>query len=194
MEKTRNDVFSSAREGRLDEVKSLLVRFASADRAAIVNDKSNGATPLMAAARNGHLGVVHYLVDECMADVETVGCVEFDGETIEGAPPLWCAAAAGHFSVVEFLHERGARLNSSTHTNSTPLRAACFDGHFRIVKYLVENGADIEIANRHGHTCLMIACYKGHYSIVNYLLKKGAQINRSSVKGTRLVLPHCLFH
>lgn len=67
--------------------------------------------------------------------------VMFDGETIEGAPPLWCAAAAGHLPLVKLLVSRGARVNSTTRTNSTPLRAACFDGHYDIVKYLVNNGA-----------------------------------------------------
>lgn len=69
--------------------------------------------------------------------------VIFDGETIEGAPPLWCAAAAGWSNVVRLLVSRGAKVNSTTRTNSTPLRAACFDGHFDIVQYLVKNGAGI---------------------------------------------------
>lgn len=85
--------------------------------------------------------------------------------------------------MVKLLVNKGAKVNSTTRTNSTPLRAACFDGHYDIVKYLVRNKADIEIANRHGHTCLMIACYKGHYRIAEYLLKLNADVNRRSVKG-----------
>lgn len=107
----------------------------------------------------------------------------FDGETIEGAPPLWCAAAAGHLDIVKLLISHGAKVNSTTRTNSTPLRAACFDGHLEIVKYLVQHGADIEVANRHGHSCLMIACYKGHIRIAKYLLSLKASVNRKSVKG-----------
>ena len=68
--------------------------------------------------------------------------VVIDGETIE-APPLWCAAAAGHLSVVRLLVRMGAKINSTTKTNSTPLRAACFDGYFEIVKFLVQHGAGI---------------------------------------------------
>lgn len=67
--------------------------------------------------------------------------VIFDGETIEGAPPLWCAAAAGHLDIVKLLISHGAKVNSTTRTNSTPLRAACFDGHLEIVKYLVAHKA-----------------------------------------------------
>ena len=96
---------------------------------------------------------------------------------------MWCAAAAGYLKIVELLVNKGAKVNSTTRTNSTPLRAACFDGHYDIVKYLIKNKADYEIANRHGHTCLMIACYKGHYRIAEYLLKLNADVNRRSVKG-----------
>ncbi|XP_005060316.2 PREDICTED: protein fem-1 homolog A [Ficedula albicollis] len=143
-----------------------------------------GSTPLLIAARHGHLEVVEYLLDHCGARVEEGGSVSFDGETIEGAPPLWAASAAGHLGVVRSLLDHGASVNQTTLTNSTPLRAACFDGHLEIVRYLVgERGADLEVANRHGHTCLMISCYKGHREIARYLLEKGADVNRRSVKG-----------
>nr|CAI5834943.1 unnamed protein product [Callosobruchus analis] len=149
----------------------------------LVAAKTSGATPLVIACRNGHYDVAEYLIKECHADLEQPGSVIFDGETIEGAPPLWCAAAAGYLYIVKLLVSHGAKVNTTTRTNSTPLRAACFDGHLDIVKYLVENGADIEVANRHGHTCLMIACYKGHKKIAKYLLSLGARVNRKSAKG-----------
>ncbi|ROT68218.1 fem-1-like C protein [Penaeus vannamei] len=174
--------------------------------ARMVSARTNGATPLVMASKNGHLSCVEYLVERCNADLEQVGSVVFDGETIDGAPPLWCAAAAGHLDVVSYLLGKAANVNATTKTNSTPLRAACFDGHFDIVKYLVEHNADIEVANRHGHTCLMIACYKGHFDIAKYLIDIAANVNRKSVKGNtalhdcaesgsleimKLLLDHC---
>uniref|UniRef100_A0A182VY73 Sex-determining protein fem-1 n=1 Tax=Anopheles minimus TaxID=112268 RepID=A0A182VY73_9DIPT len=153
------------------------------DLKTLVTMKTNGVTPLLIACRNGHFDVVQYLIKRCHADVEQAGSVIFDGEKIEGAPPLWCASAAGHTNIVKLLVQNGAKVNSTTKTNSTPLRAACFDGHYEIVKYLVSQGADIEVANRHGHTCLMIACYKGHYKIAQYLLSLKTDVNRRSVKG-----------
>ncbi|XP_043474110.1 protein fem-1 homolog CG6966 isoform X2 [Leptopilina heterotoma] len=149
----------------------------------LVGATTHGATPLVMACRNGHYDVVEYLIEKCGADVEQTGSVVFDGDTIEGAPPLWCAAAAGHLAVVELLVKRGAKVNTTTKTNSTPLRAACFDGYFEIVKFLVKHGADIEVANRHGHTSLMIACFRGHVKITKFLLSLKADANRKSVKG-----------
>ncbi|CAE1151750.1 Protein fem-1 homolog B,Protein fem-1 homolog A,Protein fem-1 homolog CG6966,Protein fem-1 homolog C,Protein fem-1 homolog A-B,Protein fem-1 homolog A-A [Acanthosepion pharaonis] len=176
-------IYNAARDGKLSRLKSHLDPKTLEDRCKLVATKTNGATPLIVACRNGHLDIVKYLSDECNASMEQVGSVIFDGETIEGAPPLWCAAAAGHLEIVQYLIEKGAGVNQTTFTNSTPLRAACFDGHSEIVKYLIANKADIEIANRHGHTCLMISCYKGHKDIAEYLLKLGADVNRKSLKG-----------
>ncbi|KAF4527513.1 hypothetical protein B566_EDAN016210, partial [Ephemera danica] len=129
----------------------------------LVSAKTNNATPLVMACRFGHFDVAEYLIERCNADIEQPG--------------------AGHLPVVRLLVRHGARVNSTTKTNSTPLRAACFDGHFDIVKFLVEHKADIEVANRHGHTCLMIVCYKGHLRIAKYLLSLNADVNRKSVKG-----------
>lgn len=176
-------VFNTARDNDLAQLKGFLHGRSQAEINILVSAKTGGATPLVIACRHGHYKIVDYLLTNCHANVEQVGSVIFDGETIEDAPPLWCAAAAGHIQIVKLLVNRGADVNSTTRTNSTPLRAACFDGHFEIVKYLVNNGADFEVANRHGHTCLMIACYKGHYRIAQYLLSLKANVNRRSAKG-----------
>ncbi|CAH1109897.1 unnamed protein product [Psylliodes chrysocephalus] len=177
-------VYNAARDGNLNRLKIYLHCNKGKDEVSmLVAAKTSGATPLVIACRNGHYDVAEYLIERCHADLEQPGSVMFDGETIEGAPPLWCAAAAGHLDIVKLLISHGAKVNTTTRTNSTPLRAACFDGHLDIVKYLVQHGADIEVANRHGHTCLMIACYKGHISIAKYLLSLKASVNRKSVKG-----------
>ncbi|XP_040846595.1 protein fem-1 homolog A isoform X2 [Ochotona curzoniae] len=177
-------VYNAARDGKLQLLQKLLCGRSREELDEVLGEAACGGTPLLIAARYGHLEVVEYLVDRCGASVEAGGSVHFDGETIEGAPPLWAASAAGHLSVVRSLLRRGASVNRTTRTNSTPLRAACFDGHLDVVRYLVgEHQADLEVANRHGHTCLMISCYKGHREIARYLLERGARVNRRSAKG-----------
>ncbi|XP_022381402.1 protein fem-1 homolog A isoform X2 [Enhydra lutris kenyoni] len=180
----RTAVYNAARDGKLQLLQKLLSGRSREELDELTGEVPGGGTPLLIAARYGHLDVVEYLVDRCGASVEAGGSVHFDGETIEGAPPLWAASAAGHLDVVRSLLRRGASVNRTTRTNSTPLRAACFDGHLEVVRYLVgEHQADLEVANRHGHTCLMISCYKGHREIARYLLEQGAQVNRRSAKG-----------
>lgn len=177
-------VYNAAHDGKLLLLQKLLAGRGREEIEELLGEVAGGGTPLLIAARRGHLDVVEYLVDHCGASVEASGSVHFDGETIEGAPPLWAASAAGHLAVVRSLLRRGASVNRTTRTNSTPLRAACFDGHLDVVRYLVgEHKADLEVANRHGHTCLMISCYKGHREIARYLLERGAQVNRRSAKG-----------
>ncbi|XP_065560457.1 protein fem-1 homolog C-like isoform X2 [Artemia franciscana] len=176
-------VFNAARDGKVRRLRVFLEHRSRDEIAKIIAAKTNGATPLLAACRNGHLEVVQYLLERCNANVELRGSVSFDGENIEDAPPLWVAAAAGHLELVRYLLKKGAGVNAVTRTNSTPLRAACFDGHTEVVRCLLEAGADIELANRHGHTCLMISCYKGHIEIAQLLLDAGADPNRKSVKG-----------
>lgn len=176
-------VYNAAREGKLSRLKELVAKQPAQIVKDVLESVVSGATPLIVSARYGHLSVVQWLVSVMRVNIEQVGSVTFDGETIDGAGPLWCAAAAGQIEVVKFLVRSGAMVNATTATNSTPLRAACFDGHFEIVKYLVENEADIEIANRHGHTCLMIACYKARLRIAEYLLKVGARHDKRSAKG-----------
>ncbi|XP_070347862.1 protein fem-1 homolog A [Equus asinus] len=180
----RSAVYKAAGAGKLQLLQKLLSGRSREELEELTGEVAGEGTPLLIAARHGHLDVVEYLVDRCGASVEAGGSVHFDGETIEGAPPLWAASAAGHLAVVRSLLRRGASVNRTTRTNSTPLRAACFDGHLEVVRYLVgEHQADLEVANRHGHTCLMISCYKGHREIARYLLEQGAQVNRRSAKG-----------
>ena len=42
----------------------------------LVSTRTNGATPLVMACRNGHREVAEYLLDRCSADPEQVGSGE----------------------------------------------------------------------------------------------------------------------
>ena len=48
----------------------------------LVRDLTNGTTPLIIAAKNGHSDCVEYLVDKCKANVEQVGSSEWRGKSV----------------------------------------------------------------------------------------------------------------
>ncbi|MPD01448.1 Protein fem-1 C [Portunus trituberculatus] len=50
--------------------------------------RTNGATPLVMAAKNGHLACVEYLVERCGADLEQVGSGQYT--------PRHCLSACHH--------------------------------------------------------------------------------------------------
>ncbi len=77
------EVYSAARDGKLQRLRLALDPRPKDEISRLVQSKINGATPLIMAARNGHVEVVEFLVDKCSADIETVGAVTFDGENID---------------------------------------------------------------------------------------------------------------
>jgi ankyrin repeat protein len=85
--------FQLAKSGKLRQLKQYLNRRPKEERKRIISCKYNGATSLIMACRNGHYEVVEYVVENCGANLEQSGLVNFEGENIEGAPPLWCSAA-----------------------------------------------------------------------------------------------------
>jgi len=181
------EIYLAARDGQPSIMSNLLDAELLENRCLVVNslyrEGEQCCTPLIIAARNGHIKVVEVLLSRYSADVESEGVVKFDGHIIEGATALWCAAGAGHDQIVRCLVEHKADVNHVTKTNSTPLRAACFEGRLDIVRYLCENKADFHIANKYNNTCLMISCYKGHYPVVSYLLEAGTDPNAKALCG-----------
>ena len=66
-------VYVASREGKLKTIKALLGPRSPLEIARVVATKlRTGTTSLLIAARNGHLDVVEYLVNDCNADLEQV--------------------------------------------------------------------------------------------------------------------------
>jgi len=74
------DVFSACRDGDISRLKSLVDGRLKDEVRSLVACKTNGASSLIMACRNGHAAVVSFLVTRCHADIELVGSVTFDGE------------------------------------------------------------------------------------------------------------------
>ena len=110
--------------GDLDEVRRLTVAGAEVDeRFPIVNGFNDAHTPLLVAARDGHVEMVRLLV-EARADVNAT-------EPTFGAVPLHKAVYNGHADSTRILSERpGVDLDFQGATNGyTPLHDALWHGY-----------------------------------------------------------------
>ena len=90
---------------------------------------SRRATPLWAAARNGHEAVVPALL---------AAGADKDRASRDGATPLWVAAAKGHAAVVSALLAAGVDKRKRSSASTTPERVAARSGHQVVVSALRE--------------------------------------------------------
>jgi ankyrin repeat protein len=128
-------------------------------------DRLNGTTALNVAARNNHLEIVQFLLDERKAN---------DCDVISHA------ARGGSYNTLEFLLSRKpVNLNSCNRDDIPPLHIAIENGHCKsFVKLLVKFGADVNlIAAETRQTPLHYAAQTGNLEIVKFLLSKGAEVS-----------------
>ena len=184
-------VYQAARDGSSD-LTDLLKRLKTEQRKTALETKTKDGsqitTPLIIAARNGHLNSVKILLSY-KADIEDRGTVKIENDVIEGCTPLWAAAASGHLDVVKLLIEQNADVDGRVSTGGTPLKAAAYVGYLDIVRCLVESGADVNAPNNYEGHPLHSACYRGHLSVATYLINKGAFTDAQSKSGHTAL--HC---
>ena len=178
-------VYQAARDGSSD-LTDLLKRLKTEQRKTALETKTEDCghfvTPLIIAARNGHLNSVKILL-KYGAYIEARGTLKIEDQVTEGCTPLWAAAYAGRLNVVKLLIKRNADVDGRTSKGSTPLRAASHEGHLDVVRCLVESGADVNARTQYKGTPIMAACDHGHLSIVTYLINKGAFVNLPAKDG-----------
>ena len=93
----------------------------------------NGQSALMWAAAEGHVPVVHTLIDHG-ADIHA--------RSNSGATPLLFAARKGSMTAVRALLAAGSDVNEKRPDGATPLLTAVINGHEDLVDLLLEQGAD----------------------------------------------------
>ena len=96
---------------------------------------SNGWSPLHWAARDGHVGVIHYLI-EAGADVE------IEGRFHSNWTPLLHAIHMRQEEAARALMEKGANVNFRTPGGLTALIMAAGYGQTELVVDLLDEGAD----------------------------------------------------
>lgn len=155
----------------------------------------NGMTPLLWAARNGHLIVLTYLLEECKCNINNQSfgglsalhhaCNQNQGSIIKqllkcdckvsipddnGDTPLHFAAARGVLNNVSWLLEGGAEIGVANNQRVYPLHKAALNGHVVIIKKFYEKQADLNVTDSNNETSLHIASKLGHGLIVKFLL------------------------
>jgi ankyrin repeat protein len=138
--------------GDVDEVRRLIVGGAKVDeRFPIVNGFNDAHTPLLVAARDGHVEAVKLLL-EAGADVNAV-------EPTFGAVPLHKAVYNGHADSTRMIADRpGVDLNFQGATNGySPLHDALWHGYEECARVLVEAGAALDLVGHDGKTPLALA-------------------------------------
>lgn len=130
--------------GRLDDVKSALAQGGNPDFKG-----KGGFTPLVIAARNGHLDIVQYLMEK--------GAQIDKRDNSRKKSALLAAAFKSQDQVAAYLLDHGADINAQAINGFTPLHDAAWVGDYPLVKMLVERGARTDIKNNDGQTALQCA-------------------------------------
>lgn len=142
------------------------------DAGANPNDRilETGGTPLMSAAREGHLSTVYLLVNRG-AEIDVFS----DGVYGANINALMYASLKGHLEVVDCLLEYGADVNARYKEGTTALMWAARSGHLPIMQRLVEAGAELNTVTKSNITALRGAKKHCHAAVVEWLVAMGAK-------------------
>ncbi|KAH7729304.1 ankyrin repeat and KH domain-containing protein mask [Aphelenchoides avenae] len=136
-------------------------------------------TPLYEATQEGHVDVVHFIVQKLRETVEPPTVLKDLNSS------LVCAAEGNNVIICNILLENGAQVDSVSKDGRTALMEASKEGHMDVIQFLVERGADVnKVSTGHDATALSLASLNGRVEAVKYLLERGAnphQVLKDSV-------------
>ncbi|XP_037095125.1 ankyrin repeat domain-containing protein 50 [Syngnathus acus] len=168
----------AALEGSTNLVQLLLTRGADP----LLSDHQ-GQTPLTIASRQGHLDVLHVLLDWVRIRNMQTAATMLEHADNDGWTALRSAAWGGHSEAVRLLLDAGADVDGCDAEGRTALRAAAWGGHEETVFILLDYKAQPNKADRKGRTPLIAAAYMGHHEVVEMLLDHEAQVDLADGEG-----------
>lgn len=156
-------------------ITSLLENISKDLRKRIADQDVQGKSALFLACELGQDDIVHYLIEECNAEVEKEGVIDDVTYNVH-VTPLWIAAERGSLNIVRCLVENGADCNGLSQGGLSPLMAACQSDSDDIVYFLCEHGADVNSVSAAGDTCLRKAA--GNSELCKFLISQGSNVNQ----------------
>ena len=154
------ELFNSSFYG---DIRGVISALAQGGRVTLRNPQ--GATPLLAAAKNGHTDICGLL----LAHGSNVNEVKPDTKHTA----LHYAAIEGHSASMEALLSWGAEVNSKDHIGLTPLHFACQEGRLLCVLTLLKAGASLTLPGNQGPLPIHFATQDNRIEVVRILLKHG---------------------
>ena len=173
---------------------------------------SEGQTPLLLAAKNGHHASVAILLDSgadsriedesdrtLLHHVASNGRLDIlsllkskrvnldlEAKSNRGETPLLRAIEKGHALMVLELLEQGANIDQARTDGWGAPHLAAYYGHAGVITMLIARQYPIDLNAGHpigGDTPLGIAARKGHLAVVDTLLREGADPRRTNHEG-----------
>ena len=135
-------------------------------------------TPLLLAAKYGHVAVVRLLLTE--SDDESL---LLEQALPDGWTPLMVGVQHGHVDVVRVLLQAKADVEAYDSDGLTPLMIAARRGRAEMARMLLADGARIGVQDDDGWTSLTIAARSGHVEVVRVLLRAKADADTTGWNG-----------
>lgn len=173
-------IFDAIFYGNKNEVQQLIS--AGVDKNVVTHRhvRWEGASALGAAAYEGHMEIVRYLVD--------IGTSVNFCDPCQKRTPLHWACLGNQYQAAAYLVTHGADVNHRDLEQTTPLLRAALGNNVDLVRYLIENGADVLHTDVLGCSILHYACIHADKTLVSIVIKAGCISNNLSMigKGTPL--------
>ncbi len=173
------DLLNAAAMGDSVRVGTLLKQGAKIE----TRDAQTTWTPLMMAARGGHVATVRVLLQRgARVNARSVG----SAKTYMALATL---PARETRTVATATEENGEAAPSATafflsaNNGVTPLMLASAGGWNLAAQELLKRGAGVNLRSTSGESALEAACFKGYLPLVKTLVERGAQVNAKNSRG-----------